>query len=283
MTAILPRQFIEPNVQIFDLAAEANGASYEVRIGLPSTYATGDRSYPLLVMLDADVAFGTVYETMMLNAMWSQAPLERERQPVPEYIVVGISLPDRAEKPFRRNFEYMPGEDGTAAFDLPRRYMERVSQWLGQEIKLGGAPIFQKVLAEEIIPAVEQHYRVSPDGRILLGASAGGSFCCYTLFSRPELFAYYVIVSPGIGSTTIFDLEAAWAESHDDLDAGVYLSAGLDEVGDALMIPSSTIRLAEQLSARRYKSLRLHHMMFPDANHVDTVAPTLARALKTLL
>lgn len=282
MTAISPRVFTDPNIQTFDFTAETNGSQYEIRIGLPPSYAAGDRAYPLLVMLDADVAFGTVYETMALTAMWSQAPVDREKTLVPEFIVVGISLPDRVENPLRRNFEYMPDGDLAQLYEHPRAYMERVTGMLGQPFRAGGASIFQAVLRDEILPLVERHYRVSTERRMLLGASAGGSFCCHTLFTRPELFTDYVIVSPGIISPKIFGLEAAWAASHDDLKAGVLLSAGQDEIGDALNIVSNMARLAEYLQARRYPGLNLHSMVFPDASHVDTAGPSLAHAFKRL-
>lgn len=292
MADIAPQQYYDPNFQVFDLTAETNGSRYEVRIGLPPSYSTGDKSYPLLVMLDADAAFGIVYETMVLNAMWAQMPLARSPGNAPEFIVVGIALPDKNDKhktreftetenPFRRNFEYMPGSVDDL-FDLPRDYMERVIAMAGIPAKFGGAHIFQAVLADEILPIVERLYRVDTSRRMLLGSSAGGVFCCFNLLTRPELFTDYVIVSPGIGASTIFDMEKAWAAEHDDLQANVLLTAGQEEVGEALAIASSTVRLAEHLSARRYPGLRLHHMMFADTNHVDTLAPSLAQALKRL-
>lgn len=282
MVAISPRVFTDPNIETFDLIAETNGSGYEVRIGLPPGYASGDRSYPLLVLLDADVAFGTVYETASLTAMWSQAPVGDVIRPIPEFIVVGISLPDRMENPLRRNFEYMPDGDIAQLYEHPRAYMERVTEMLGQPFRTGGTEAFQSVLRDEILPLVEDRYRVSSDRRMLLGASAGGSFCCYTLFTRPELFTDYVIVSPGIISPKIFELEAAFARRHGNLDARVLLSAGQAEIGDSLNIPSNTARLAEYLHARRYPGLSLHTMVIPDASHVDTLAPSLAKALKLL-
>lgn len=282
MVVVSPQPFVDSSIQAFEFTAETNGGRYEVRIGLPPSYGPSDRSYPLLVMLDADVAFGTVHETMVLNALWSRAPTDRGIEPVPEYITVGVALPDRAEKPLRRNFEYMPDGDPADCYERPRAYLEQVAKMLGQQPRLGGAAVFQAVLQDEILPIVETLYRVSTDRRMLVGVSAGGSFCCHSLFTRPGLFTDYVIVSPGIVSPKIFDLEAAWAKGHDDLRANVFLSAGQDELGDPLDIVSTTARLAEQLRGRRYPGLNLHAMLFPDASHVDTLAPSLAHAFKRL-
>ena len=76
----------------------------------------------------------------------------------------------------------------------------------------------------------------------------------------------------------IFRLEAAWAAQHDDLKANVLLSAGEREIRDPFGIVTGTVRLAEQLSARRYPRLQLKTWIVPDASHVQAGAPSLARA-----
>src|SRR5262249_34597675 len=108
MDAIRPKPFVNPLAEVIDFRAEANGSDYELRIGLPMSYPQGGSQYPLLIVLDADLAFGTTHETSMIEALWSAAPLGNQAARVPEVIVVGIALPDRPLNPFRRNFEYMP-------------------------------------------------------------------------------------------------------------------------------------------------------------------------------
>ena len=108
METIGPKPFVDRLVEVFDFRAEANGSDYEVRVGLPPSYHQGSGHYPLLLVLDADLAFGMTHETSMLEALWSSAPLGYPTARVPEVIVVGIALPDRQTNPFRRNFEYMP-------------------------------------------------------------------------------------------------------------------------------------------------------------------------------
>ena len=279
MPTIGPKPFVDPLVQVFDFSAETNGSEYEVRVGLPPSYQQGTGQYPLLVVLDADLSFGMAHETSILEAMWSAAPLGYETRRVPETIVVGIALPDRHANPFRRNFEYMP--EGTPAEYSPDTvsYVERVKAMTGSEPRFGGAPIFQRVLEREVIPLVERHFRVDQGRRILFGVSAGGTFACYTLFTRPDLFTDFVIVSPGMVDQGIFRLEAGWAERHDDLRARVLLSAGEKEMRDPLGIVANTARLAEKLHARRYPSLELDSWIVPEASHVQTAAPSLARAL----
>ncbi len=70
-----------------------------------------------------------------------------------------------------------------------------------------------------------------------------------------------------------------WAEQHTDLKARAFLSAGEREVLDPFGIASNTVRLAEKLSGRRYPGLQLETWIVPEASHVRTAAPSLARAL----
>lgn len=277
-----PKPYVNSLIEVIDFHSDVNGSEYEVRIGLPPSYHMGEGKYPILVVLDADIAFGTTYETMVLEAMWSRVPLGGVK-PIPEFIVVGIALPDRATNLLRRNFEYMPAGDPSEYTLETKAYMDRVHKMTGQEFHPGGAPVFLDVLSKEIIPLIEAQYRIDDSRKILFGQSAGGTFCCYTLFMNPSAFTDYIIVSPGLPDREIFRLEAAWAEKHDDLNAGVFLSAGHKEMLDPLQIVSNTAQLAEQLYARGYPGLRLKTWLVPDASHVQTAAPSLARALTVLV
>ncbi|MDT9600205.1 alpha/beta hydrolase [Sphingosinicella rhizophila] len=282
MISIPPKPYVDPLVEMIELRSEINGRSYEVRIGLPLSYHKGEGSYPLLVVLDADMIFGMSHEISMAEAMWSMAPKPDQVQ-VPEMIVVGISLPDRATNPLRRNHEYMPKMDPAELSAETRDYLANVTRMLGVELETGGAPDFLEILRTEIIPLMEAHYRVDTQRRILTGVSASGTFCCYTLFTRPDSFTDYIIVSPGLMGGEINRLESAWARQNDDLRAGVLLTAGGAEIADPFLIYSATARMAEQLGARHFPGLRLHSWFIPGATHVQTAAPSISRGLVTLL
>jgi predicted alpha/beta superfamily hydrolase len=57
-----------------------------------------------------------------------------------------------------------------------------------------GAIQFQKYLAEELIPWVEQKYRTVPE-RVVFGHSLSASFAVHTLLNRPALFSGYIVAS----------------------------------------------------------------------------------------
>ena len=60
--------------------------------------------------------------------------------------------------------------------------------------------LFEQYLVKEVIPVVENSYRVAPGARnrVLAGLSMGGGHTIYTGFSHPELFSALGIFSPGL-------------------------------------------------------------------------------------
>jgi pimeloyl-ACP methyl ester carboxylesterase len=73
------------------------------------------------------------------------------------------------------------------------------------------------VLAEELIPWIERHYRAAPE-RVLVGHSLSASFAVHAMLNRPELFDAYVAASAPL-----------WR--YDGLEADI--KAGLPRAGKA--------------------------------------------------
>ena len=76
--------------------------------------------------------------------------------------------------------------------------------------------------------------------------------------------------------------ERARTRPDHSLPLGAQRSAGEREIRDPFGIVTGTVRLAEQLSARRYPRLQLKTWIVPDASHVQAGAPSLARAMAFL-
>lgn len=75
---------------------------------------------------------------------------------------------------------------------------------------------FLDCLVEQLRQLLGEQYRMADD-HTLWGHSAGGAFAGYALLAQPGAFDRFIIGS-GTNGLTI-DLEAAYAEEHDDLDA----------------------------------------------------------------
>lgn len=132
-----------------------------VLIHLPESYDTSRRAYPLLLVLDADYRFNVTHVIYDYIRYWKG---------LPEMIFVGIPNKDRKT----RNRDLLPTTYG------------------------GQANNFLKFLEEELLPTIEQQYRISKE-RVIIGHSHAGVFATYTLLTKPHLFSGYVATDAGIG------------------------------------------------------------------------------------
>jgi hypothetical protein len=85
---------------------------------------------------------------------------------------------------------------------------------------------------------VAKTFDVDPDDDVFFGFSYGGLFGTFVLLTQPNTFKRYGIVSPSLwfNSKSIFELEAEYASSHDDLVAKVYFGVGELESPDGKRI-----------------------------------------------
>jgi predicted alpha/beta superfamily hydrolase len=280
-STISPRDlqpFTDPGLKTMTLASKINGKEYQIEIGLPFSYETSTKAYPLFVVLDGESFFLSASEITRNESTGSMGPLNGGIAPIPEFIIVAIALPSDPPNPFRRNFEYMPPARRDELAPTMQGFLDQAEATYHIKAEFGGASVFLKVLETEILPSVAQHYRVDTARRMLFGHSAGGTFAAFALTTRPELFTDYIIASPGLFPDN-FRKEEAWAAEHKDLHARVLLTAGEKEINDPLTIASGTVRFAEALRSRKYPSLDLQTWIIPDAGHMQTPIPSLMRGL----
>lgn len=145
------------------------GQTRRINVYLPPSYAEGDKSYPVLYLLD-----GGVQEDFFHIA--GIASLAADFRNIREFIVVGIEGIDR--------YHDMTSPS-TVASDRERLPTS------------GGATAFRSFLAGELKPYVEQHFRVT-DETVLIGESMAGLFVTETFLKQPDLFAGYIAVSPSV-------------------------------------------------------------------------------------
>jgi len=141
-------------------------------VRLPEGYATSNRRYPVLFLLDAEYFFSQATAALQFLSECGYA----RNQPLPQLIVVGIVNVDRDR-------DYTPThrpEWGTLRFPTS-----------------GHAGRFLDFLEQELIPLVDRRYRTHSH-RILAGWSFGGLFTVHTLLHRPQLFSAYLAVSPSL-------------------------------------------------------------------------------------
>ncbi|WP_378741245.1 alpha/beta hydrolase [Nocardia brasiliensis] len=141
----------------------------------------------------------------------------------------------------------------------------------------GHADRFLDVLAARVFPGIEERYGADPSDRTILGWSFSGLFGLHALFTQPELFDRYLIVSPSLpwGGYALFDTERRYAQTHSDLPKDLFLVAGTHEdsveaARDGWIMVPLVQRLFDTLTRRGYPSLR------PDTLWVEGMEHTTA-------
>ena len=237
------------------------GENRILNIYLPAGYGHNDTArYPVIYLLDgsADEDFIHIAGLVQFNSLpWVYR--------LPETIVVGIANADR-----KRDFTY----PSTVPDELKRFPTT------------GGSTRFTNYLEKEVVPYVEANFRTGKT-RTIIGQSLGGLLCTEILFTCPELFDNYIIISPSLW----WDNGSLLARSPRILEAGyakptkIYIGVGKEGLG-----PSSTPHvmevdanlLAEKLKNGKSKAVTTYFDYLPTENHATITHHAVTNAIETL-
>ena len=149
----------------FKLHSIAMNEDRTIMIGVPEDYATSNKKYPVLYLLDAQWGFSSTVQTLG----WLSNP---RYGMIPQMIVVGIHTGVNRER--------------------------NLTPTQNKENKLGGgADKLYQFIKEELIPFVDKNYRTY-NYRVIGGASLGGLFVMYAFERDPQLFNGYLSMSPAM-------------------------------------------------------------------------------------
>lgn len=147
----------------------------------------------------------------------------------------------------------------------------------------GGVEPFQAFLSYELLPWVDAGWPTTGDAadRVLIGHSFGGVAVLWALFHDAP-FGGYIALSPSLywDHGVLFDEEAAWAETEEDLAASVYLAAGGLETYGMVAYAEG---FGEALESRGYPSLILEQEILAGQDHVGVYRPGVEAGLKAVL
>jgi hypothetical protein len=182
---------------------------------------------------------------------------------IPEVVIVGIAYQEDVTSYMRkRERDYLPAE---------------VENHPGS----GQAGSFLNFIQDELLPMVESEYRIDSRDRTLAGMSGGATFASYVLFTAPELFKRYIIVSPYFiyGQEVVQELEREYAGEHRSLPVRLYTAMGQLEP-DYARDPWSS--LVDSLQSRGYPGLKLKREVLDGHSHLDVVFAAYVRGLKAV-
>ena len=209
--------------------------TFHIFISMPDNYNTTDKSYPVLYVLDGDVAYGMAA---------SIARYLQIGENIPELIVVGIGY----------------GSIDQAAGNKRKRDYRPTAE--------GGSENFFSFLKNELIPYIDSNYRTISGDRTINGYSIGGLFALYTLFTHPETFNRYIIGSPYLSwnNGSIYNYEENSPEKIGDKDIKIFISVGGDESDNKYFNPINEI--VTKMQERKYSGLQLETKVFDGSTHL---------------
>lgn len=246
------------------LTSAINGNTYPIKIALPGSYYTTDKTYPVVYMLDAYSSFGIVTEMARLLAS------DKE---LPELILVGISSEGGSKE-----FIYNRSRDYTPTKILEENLPETLRSLIPTS---GGGEKFLEFIKKELIPFVESKYRFKPDDRTLAGHSLGGLFVFYSLFYNPELFNRFVAVSPALlwDHNYILNQEEEFSKKNKSLNAVVYSAVGSKE-DETIIAPWK--QFISKMEEKNYTGLNLKTEIAKDETHYTIIPYIITHGLKSV-
>jgi predicted alpha/beta superfamily hydrolase len=258
--------------EVWDVPDPVSERNYQVFIALPRSYADSPgRSYPVLYVTDADYAFPLIRQI--------GRRLNGDGPRIDEFILVGLSYATGEEGMPSRRRDYTPTPAG--AYGSPPDAIH------------GDGDAYMAYLRDQVLPFVARRYRTDETRRYFLGHSYGGLLGTQIMFTQPELFSGYILGSPSYwyDNHYMHGMESAFASTHKDLPARVYMYVGqYEEIrpGDPRYarrynMVTDARRMARALRSRNYPSLHMALDVLEDEDHLSVAPGGFTRGLKYLL
>jgi uncharacterized protein len=237
--------------QSFTLRSRVLDKPRKVNIYVPPSYASGEKRYPVLYVIDGG-------EAQDFHHISGLAQLSTISGAAAEMIVVGIETVDRIN-------------ELTFATKDPR-YLDK---WPTH----GSSAHFRRHVAEEVIPFVESRFRTSGDTAVI-GESLAGLFIVETFLRQPALFDHYIAISPSLwwDTRSLSRKAGALLATHDKAQRTLFLAIA-DEGGT---MQDGMDRLVAALQASALKGLTWTYEPRPQETHATIYHGAALDALRQI-
>lgn len=222
----------------------SNGAAYAIKVALPEDYHSSFEKYSTVYVLDGQENFDFVANHCKEIA---------NRNSVQHVLVVSIGYGND------RSIDYTPTKVGS---------------------NTGGGAQFLDFIEKELIPRVEQDFRVDTtrSSRVILGHSYGGLFGACVFAVNNNLFGNYILLSPSIW----FDNEASLLLEKQKRDINkdnpqlVFLGIGEAENSGRMQAPFEAFY---QTLRDHYTDIKLSKNQEKNLDHVGSKNPNIIKGL----
>lgn len=245
-----------PDSQLRVLPRTAQGRHYQLHVGLPASYGKEPgRRYPVVFVTDA------YWDFQKITAIAGTLVYDRV---VPEFITVGLGYAgENLDYGNLRRWELSPAPFGDGGAEAS-----------------GHAADFLRTIETEVIPFVEREYRADPNYRVLAGASLGGLFTLYAMYTKPELFKAYIAATPAVvvGPDWLFDYEAErFAKAGARLPVRLHMTGGGNEEPGFL---GGIMRFNQRIAWRKHQDFSYEFRIIDGERHAGMQMEAYTRGLR---
>ncbi|MGB3181515.1 MAG: alpha/beta hydrolase-fold protein [Cyclobacteriaceae bacterium] len=221
-----------------------------LNIYLPTDYTPDSVRYHVIYLLD-----GSAHEDFIHIAGLVQFANYPWVKMAPPAIVVGIENVDRY-----RDFTFKPTKQ------------EFIDEFPGQ----GKSAPFISFLKEEVIPLVKSRYATDTTSTII-GQSLGGLLATEVLFTYPDLFSNYIIISPSLwwNDQSLLDNHAAIDQAKDAHKVFV----GVGKEGDIMESDAKTLA---KLLENEHPNVETHYLYMGEQGHANILHQAVYKAFQSL-
>jgi predicted alpha/beta superfamily hydrolase len=246
--------YVIPRSEVRTLPVNSAGRHYALFIGLPVSYASEtNKRYPVVYVTDG------YWDFHKLTAI--HGPLVYDKY-APDNIVVGMGYAgENLNHGDLRRWELSPLKFGTP--------LEAS----------GHARDFLETIEKVFIPLIDKEYRTDPKHRVLGGASLGGLFTLYSMFTKPELFSGYVAVTPAValGDGWLLKYEEEFAKAGKTLNARLFMTTGGNE---ATSFVAPILRMNQRFRPGKYPGLAYEFRIIDGERHAGNQIESYNRGLR---
>lgn len=228
----------------FTLQSVDNGASYNIKVGLPAGYNPAAEKYATIYVLDGPEIFDFVA---------GKCKEISDNHAVKNALVVSIGYGQD------RSIDYTP---------------TKVSE------VTGGAPQFLNFIEKQLIPKMQQDYNADTTraSRVILGHSYGGLFGGYAFAVNNKVFGNYIMLSPSFWFDNLVTLQMekdnrAINQSRDQL---VFMGIGGAENSGRMQAPFESFY---QSLTVNYPNIKLAKNIEKNLDHMGSRNPNIEKGL----
>lgn len=250
------------------------GRTYPLWVDVPVSYSSNKQDYPLLLVTDAPYAFPLIRS--IRNRVGQQG------RNIEDFILVGLAYPATDTPADSRSRDYTTSNVKARAAKAGESYSAPV---------YGNAPAFAGFIAKQVLPLLQQQYRLDRQRQIYLGHSYGALLGTYMLLHQPELFSHYVLSSPSLW----FDQHRLLGEAPALLQAlpaatqaKIWLySGGLKQPGPSARHNKETDLVGDMQRFAKLlgpvKGLQVKTQVLDGEDHLTVFPPMVTRAMLDIL